>query len=150
MTFLVTVETGNMTQVLASRVESVGDIDLSGWGGTRVISSPLVFQAMLLFLLFPSFSVRGFSAFETVKRGCFMSPGLRFFNPEVFYKTVIALTRGGIGWPGILRIMLVCFTSSETRTEYCLGLGIDYFLYCVLEAVQFAIVLLHFGPDRRF
>ena len=43
MTLLVTVETGNMTQVLASRAGNVGGIDLGGWGGTRVVSSPLVF-----------------------------------------------------------------------------------------------------------
>ena len=43
MTLLVTVETGNMTQVFVSRAGNVRGIDLGGWGGTRVVSSPLVF-----------------------------------------------------------------------------------------------------------
>ena len=59
MTFLVTVETGNMTQVLASRAGNVGDIDLGGWDGTRVVSSPLVFQATLALLFLPSLLVGG-------------------------------------------------------------------------------------------
>ena len=32
MTFLVTVETGEMAQVLASRTGYVGDMDINGWG----------------------------------------------------------------------------------------------------------------------
>ena len=68
MTFLVTVETGNMTQVFASRTGNVGDIDLGSEGGTRVVLSPLVFQTTLLLPLLPSFSVGGFSALETVKK----------------------------------------------------------------------------------
>ena len=43
MTLLVTVETGNMTQVLTSRPGNVGGIDLGGWDTTRVVSSLLVF-----------------------------------------------------------------------------------------------------------
>ena len=43
MTLLVIVEIGNMTQILAIRAGNVRDIDLGGWGGTRVVSSPLVF-----------------------------------------------------------------------------------------------------------
>ena len=43
MTLLVTVETDNMTQLLASRAGNVEDIDLGGWGRSKVISSPLVF-----------------------------------------------------------------------------------------------------------
>ena len=61
MTLLVTVETGDMTQVLASRAGNVGsiDIDFGGWGGTRVVSSPLVFQPTFFLLLLPSFLVGG-------------------------------------------------------------------------------------------
>ena len=43
MTFLVIVETGNMTQVLASRAGNIRGIDVGGWGGTKVVLSPLVF-----------------------------------------------------------------------------------------------------------
>ena len=42
MTLLVTVETGDMTQVLASRAGNVGAIDIGGWGRTRVVLSPLL------------------------------------------------------------------------------------------------------------
>ena len=59
MTLLVTIETGDMTQVFASRAGNVGGIDIGGWSGTRVVSSPLVFQATLFLLLFPSFLVGG-------------------------------------------------------------------------------------------
>ena len=129
MTLLVTVETGNMSQVLATRAGNVGDIDLGGWGGTRVISSPLVFQVTLLLPFLPSFSVGAFSALGTVKKRCFLSPGLRFFNPWVFYRAALALSGGEVGWPGTLRTLLVCFTSSRARTECRLGLGVDCFLY---------------------
>ena len=135
MTFLITVEIDNMTQVLASHAANVGDIDLGSWGGTRVVSSPLVFQATLLFFLLLSFSVGGFSALGTIRRGCFLSPGLRFFNPGVVYRAALALSGGRVGWPGTLRTMLVCFTSSRARTEYRFGLSVNYFLYCILEAV---------------
>ena len=43
MSFLVTVETDDMTQVLVSRADNVGGIDISGWDETTVVSSPLVF-----------------------------------------------------------------------------------------------------------
>ena len=43
MTLLIIVQTGNMTQSLASCPGNVGGIDLGGWGRTRVVSSPLVF-----------------------------------------------------------------------------------------------------------
>ena len=59
MTFLVTVEIGDMTQVLASRASNVGGIGLGGWEGTRIVLSPLVFQAMLSLLLLPSLLVGG-------------------------------------------------------------------------------------------
>ena len=59
MTFLGTVETGDMTQVLASRAGNVGGIDIGAWGRTRVVSSPLVFQATLSLLLLPTFLVEG-------------------------------------------------------------------------------------------
>ena len=43
MTFLFIVETGDMTQVLASRAGNVGGIDIGGWDRTKVVSSMLVF-----------------------------------------------------------------------------------------------------------
>ena len=43
MALLVRVEAGDMTQVFASRAGNVGGIDHGGWGGTRVVSSSLVF-----------------------------------------------------------------------------------------------------------
>ena len=51
-----------MTQAFESPTESassVGGIDLGGWGGTRVVLSPLVFQPTLFLLLLPSFLVGG-------------------------------------------------------------------------------------------
>ena len=59
MTLLVTVETGDMTQVLASRAGNVGGIDIGGWDGTRVVLSPLVFQATLSLLLLLSLVLVG-------------------------------------------------------------------------------------------
>ena len=59
MILLVTVETGDMTQVLASRAGNVGGMVMSGLEGTGVVSSPLVFQATLALLFLPSFLVRG-------------------------------------------------------------------------------------------
>ena len=47
MTFLFTVEIGNMTQVPASRVGNVGGIDSGVRGRTRVVSSLLVFIVSL-------------------------------------------------------------------------------------------------------
>ena len=43
MTLLDTVETGGMTQALASRAGNVGGMVIGGWEGTRVVSSPRVF-----------------------------------------------------------------------------------------------------------
>ena len=65
MTLLVTVETSNMTQVLASCAGNIGGIDLGGWGRTRVISSPLVFQATLSLFLLPSLLVEGLAILGT-------------------------------------------------------------------------------------
>ena len=65
VTLLVTVETSDMTQVLASRAGNVGGIDIGGWGRTRVVLSPLVFQATLSLLLLPSFLVRGLAILRT-------------------------------------------------------------------------------------
>ena len=61
MILLVTVEIGDMTQVLASCAGNVGsiNIDLGDWDRTRVVSSPLVFQSTLFLLLLPSFLVGG-------------------------------------------------------------------------------------------
>ena len=62
VSFLVTVETDDMTQVLASptgNAGNVGGIDIGGWGGTSVVSGPLVFQATLFLLLFPNLLVGG-------------------------------------------------------------------------------------------
>ena len=59
MTLLDTVETGDMTQALASRAGNVGGIVMGGWEGTGVVSSPLVFQTTLALLFLPSFLVGG-------------------------------------------------------------------------------------------
>ena len=47
MTLLVLVETGDMTQVLASRAGNVGGIDIGVRDRTRVVLSPLVFTVSL-------------------------------------------------------------------------------------------------------
>ena len=49
MTLLDTVETGDMTQVLASRAGNVGSIDISRWDETKVVS----------ILLLPSYLING-------------------------------------------------------------------------------------------
>ena len=59
MTLLVTIETGGMTQALASRAGNIEGIVIGGWGKTRIVSSPLVFQATLFLLLLSSFLVEG-------------------------------------------------------------------------------------------
>ena len=63
MTLLVTVETGGMTQALASRAGNVGGMVIGGWKGTRVVSSPLMFQATLALLFLPSLLVGGLAIF---------------------------------------------------------------------------------------
>ena len=55
MTLLVTVETGNMAQVLASRTGFVGGIDTDGWGGVF----PSLFLTTVFLFLLPSFLVGG-------------------------------------------------------------------------------------------
>ena len=59
MTFLFTVETGGMTQALTSRAGNVGGMVIGGWERTRVVSSPLVFQATLALFFLPSLLVGG-------------------------------------------------------------------------------------------
>ena len=59
MTFLVTIETGDMTQVLASHAGNVGKMVMGGWEGTGVVSNPLVFQATLALLFLLSLLVGG-------------------------------------------------------------------------------------------
>ena len=65
MTLLVTIETRDMTQILASRVGNVWGIDIGVWGRTRVVSSPFVFQATSSLLLLPSFLVGGLAILGT-------------------------------------------------------------------------------------
>ena len=55
MTLLVTIETGNMAQVLASRTGFVGGIDTDGWGGVF----PSLFLTTVFLSLLPSFLVGG-------------------------------------------------------------------------------------------
>ena len=59
MTLLVTVETGGMTQAQASRAGNIGGIVIGGWEGIRVVSSLLVFQAMLSLFFLLIFLVGG-------------------------------------------------------------------------------------------
>lgn len=80
-----------------------------------------------VFLLFSSF-IEDLSIFITVKRCCFLGPKFKFLNPRIFYRIVLALNSGKVGWPGALKIMLVCFASSWARPEYCLGIFVDCFL----------------------
>ena len=63
MSFLVTVETGDMTQVFAIRAGNVGGIDIDDWDETKVVSSPLVFPATLFLLLLPNLLVGGLAIF---------------------------------------------------------------------------------------
>ena len=119
MTLLVIVETGNMTQVLASRAGNVGGIDLGGWGGTKVVSSPLVFQATLLLPLLPSFSVGGFNALVMVRRGRFLSLDLGFFHPRVFHRAARGTSFGysGVCWPRTSRTVLIHLSSGGARPD---------------------------------
>ena len=148
MSLFGTIVAADLALVFAGLSTGFSLIDTSGWGGPGVFLS-LLTTIFLLFLL-ASLRARSLAALGRVRRGRFLSPGLRFFNPGVFHRAALTLSGGGIGWPGTLRTMLVCFTSSGARPECRLGLGVDCFLYRVLEAVQFAAALLHFGPDRRF
>ena len=59
MTFLDIVETGCMTQALASRSSNVRGMVIGGWEGIRVVSSPLIFQGTLALLFLPSLLVGG-------------------------------------------------------------------------------------------
>ena len=59
VTLLVIVETGDMTQVLASRAGNIGRMVMGGWEETGVVSSPLVFQTTLALFFLPSLLVGG-------------------------------------------------------------------------------------------
>ena len=149
MTIFVTVVTLDVSQVpqvfLLLLFAGVNCIASASWGGFP----GLFFFLLLLQLLFPFLPslLRAFNAFKTVKRGCFLSLSLRFFNLRVFHMTTLALSGNGVGWPCTPRTMLVDFTNSGARPKCHLGLVIDCFLYRVLKAVQFVAVLLYFGPD---
>ena len=77
-----------MTQVLASCAGNVKGINSGGWGGIRVVLSPLVFQATLFLLLLLSFFNKSFSTLGIVRKSCFLSLDLRFFNLKVFHRAV--------------------------------------------------------------
>ena len=59
MTILVTIETGDMAQVLASRTGFVGGMDTDGWGGVF----PSLFLTTVFLFLLPSFLVKGLAIF---------------------------------------------------------------------------------------
>ena len=108
-----------MTQVFASHTGNVGCIDLGGWGGTKVISSPLVFQTTLLLLLVLSFSVRGFNDLVMVRKGRFLSPDLGFFHLKVVHKATWGTSFGysGVCWSGTSRTVLIHLSSGGAKPE---------------------------------
>ena len=66
MFLLNVVEAGDLAQSFASPTRSVGNIgaiNIGGWEGTRVVSSPLMFQATLALLFLPSLLVGGLAIF---------------------------------------------------------------------------------------
>lgn len=86
------------------------------------ISTPLA----SVFFLLPSL-VKSLNILKTVRRDYLLSLRLKFFNPKVFHKAVLALSGGGIGWPSTLKIILICLTRSVTNLECRLGLSVNYF-----------------------
>ena len=65
MTLFITIETSGMTQALASHAAIIGGMVIDGWEGTRVVSSPLVFQATLALFFLLSFLVEGLIILRT-------------------------------------------------------------------------------------
>lgn len=115
----------------------------------RVEFFELVF-ANSIFLFPLIFLVGSFSALEMIERVCFLSLSLRFFNLEIFYRAALVFSSSGVSWPDKTKTILIFFTSSRKRLEYCFSYNVNHFLYCILEVVQFAVALLYFSPDRRF
>ena len=76
-------------------------------------------MAMSLLFLLSSFSVRGFSALGMVKRGCFLSSNLGFFNLRVFHKAAWGISFGysSICWPKTSKIVLIYLSSDDARPE---------------------------------
>ena len=132
---MVIVETNDITQVFRSHASNVRGLDLGGWGRTKVVLSLFIFQVMLFLLILPSFFIGGFSALKIVKRGCFLSLSLRFINLEVFHRIALTFNNGRVGWSGISKIMLVCFTNNKVRLKYHFGFNVNCFLYCILKVV---------------
>lgn len=62
-----------------------------------------------------------------MRKYCFFNPGLKFFNAKVIHKAALALNNTRVGWLSVLKIMLICLTSSKARLEYCLALTLTAF-----------------------
>lgn len=135
MTFLVIVEINDITQVFRSHASNVGGLDLGGWGRTKVVLSLFIFQVMLFLFILPSLFIGGFSALKIVKKGCFLSLSLKFINFEIFYRIALTFNNGRVDWPGISKIMLVCFINSKVMLKCHFGFNVNYFLYYILKVV---------------
>ena len=148
MSLFVAIVAADLALVFAELSTSFSFIDISGWDALGVFPSLLI--TVFLFFLPVSLWAGGLATLGRVKRGRFLSLGLRFFNSGIFHRAALALNGDRISWLGTLKRMLVYFMSSGARSECRFYLVIDYFLYRVFETVQFAAALLYFGPNRRF
>ena len=134
VSLLTTVVVGDLAQFSADPNRKVRRIDTSNWGRNRAFLS-LIMTMSLLFLL-PSFSVRGFSTFEIVKRGCFLSLDLGFFNLKVFYRATWGTSFGynSICWLETSKTVLIHLLSSRARPEWRFTFGFYNFLYQLFES----------------
>ena len=115
--FLTIVIAGDPAQFSTNPNRSVGCIDIGDWGRNRV-SSSLITGISLLFL-FSSFLVRNFSTLGIIRRGCFLSLDLGFFNPRVFHRAARGTNfcYSNICWSRTSRTVLIYFSSNCTRPE---------------------------------
>ena len=92
-----------MTQVLASHADNVGGIDISVWGRTRLVLSPLVFQATLSLLLLPSCLVKGLAILGT--QGISVQEVWRLVLSLNFLGRLVSRIPSGGGEGFVLRIL---------------------------------------------
>ena len=91
-------------------ITRLGCVDSTDRGGTFLTSSVLLLPSATAFFLFLSLSGR---LQVTGAGSCqFRSPDLRLFFPEILYWLALVLSRGGIGWLGAPKTVLVYILNS--------------------------------------
>ena len=95
----------------------------------------LVFLALFLLLLFPSFLGR----LRSLGTWWFCSSNLRFFWPGVFHGATLALGNGKISWSVAPGAVLIHLSSAGASSESRLSLGVDGLLDHQIKAFQLEV-----------